>query len=51
MSQNSSNTASLDGHLDDEDHLKDANRASAICIPPVEGNGVFDITRVMIYLI
>ncbi|PHT27195.1 Protein NRT1/ PTR FAMILY 4.6 [Capsicum baccatum] len=51
MSQHDSYTRSIDGYHEDEDHLGDAGRASAIRIPPTEENGVFYVTRVMIHLL
>lgn len=51
MSQNGSITTTFDGHLEDEDILKDTGRASPIRIAPVEGGGVFHINRMTIHLL
>lgn len=50
MSQHINNNSTFDGNLKGEDNLRDAGQASAIHIPLVEGNKVFHITRVMLYL-
>lgn len=51
MSQNGSKSATFDGYLMDGDHLRDTNWASSIRILPTEGNDVFHITRIMLYLL
>lgn len=44
-------TALFDRHFEYEDHLNDAGCASAICILPVEGNGVFYVTSVKLHML
>lgn len=51
MSSQRSHTVNYDEQFTDEDQLRDAGRASTICLPPTMGNTAFHINRPMLHLI
>lgn len=51
INQHGSHTTTFIGHLKDEDHLEDVKKASIICIPIVESNGVFHVRNVVLHLL
>lgn len=50
-SQHGSDGDTFNGNLEDEDYLGDVGRACTICIPPLDSNGVFHVTSVILYLL
>lgn len=51
LSYHTSNAGTFDGILDDEVHLHDVGRSSAIYIPPNVRNVVFDVISVMLHIL